>query len=102
MGENDDKDDDDEEEEEEEHDDEPKCDHFSKKETLRLVEKHIEKSLFHFELEMGFNVLTNGDYEIYYKGLRFRGLFIFRILFEIHAQYFMWAMRRYFQSNSFG
>merc|ERR1712176_1733598 len=94
-------DEDEDEDEEEEEDEGPKCEFFVKKETLRLVEGNIKKSIFHYELEMGFNLLPNGECEIFYRGTKFRGLFVFRIVFELHALYFMWAMERYFNSSSF-
>jgi len=98
--EDDDEDEDDEEEEEE--DDGPKIEYFVKKETLRFIESHIGRSLFHYELEMGFNLLPSGECEIFYRGTQFRGLFPFRLIFEGHALYFMWAMQRYFNSSPFG
>jgi len=92
----------DDDDDEEEEDDGPKMEYFVKKETLRFIESHIKKSLFHYELEMGFNLLPNGQCEVFYRGTNFRGFFPFRIIFECHALYFMWAMERYFNSTPFG
>lgn len=89
-------------EEDEDEEEESKSSHFGKKETFRLVEKHIQKAFFHYELEMGYNLLPNSkDCEIYYRGLKFSGLFPFRLFFQIHAHYYMWAMKRYFHSDPF-
>jgi len=100
-GEEDDDDEEDEEEEEEE-DNGPKMEFFVKKETLRFVESHIKKSLFHYELEMGFNLLAEtNECEVFFRGTKFRGLFPIRIIFELHALYFIWAMEKYFNSSQF-
>jgi len=89
-------------EEDEDEEEESKSSHFGKKETFRLVEKHIQKAFFHYELEMGYNLLPNSkDCEIYYRGLKFSGLFPFRLFFQLHAHYYMWAMKRYFHSDPF-
>jgi len=79
-----------------------KCEDFLKKERIRLVETHNGSTLFDYAMEMGFNLQSNGECEIFFRGTKFSGFFIFRIIFEIQSTIFTWSMENYFKSNFFG
>jgi len=90
------------EDEEEEEETGPICEYFVKKERFRFIESHIGRALCDYSIEMGFNLLPNGEEcEIFFRGTKFNGLFPFRIVFQLQGLIFLWGMKQYFRSNFF-
>jgi hypothetical protein len=59
-------------------------------------------TLWDLTQNFGYHRLEDGTCEVYHNGEKFHGMFLIRLIFQIHAQYVIWATEKYVNSSDFG
>jgi len=77
---------------------------FNKKESFRDTAPSFLGGFTLWEMcqNFGYHRRDDGTCEVYHSGEKFRGFFLMRIIFEVHARYVIWATEKYVNSEAFG
>lgn len=59
-------------------------------------------TLWEMTQNFGYNRKEDGSCVVYHHGESFRGFFLMRLIFQLHARYVIWATERYVNNPAFG
>jgi len=59
-------------------------------------------TLWEMTHNFGFHRYDDGTSVVYHHGESFRGFFLMRLIFQLHAKYVIWATEKYINSDEFG
>lgn len=59
-------------------------------------------TLWEMTQNFGYHRYDDGTSVVYHQGESFRGLFLIRLIFQLHAKYVIWATEKYINSDEFG
>ena len=76
---------------------------FNKREHFQDTSKLLGGlKLWEMTQNFGYHRAENGTCEVYHHGEYFKGFFLVRLIFQLHAKYVIWATERFINCDAFG